>query len=305
MAPHLKHGLVAVGGVVHQDGAFDDVDVGIEHVVEVGSLRVDPCGVARLFVHRRDGNVAEIITGIDCLGIVFLTDHSFEHFGRADDGDVARLVHVADGDLRLAEEVDPVGGGAHIPGINGDYPAIEPAVGTFLGHHIFEVTPYFGSLVDGPGGIATPGEVDPSLALRHAFLAEVGLPTCNLRTSLDEDVFNRLDVGIAEIGGLEVACSSSAQDLVVFGKLNQNRIDIAKGILHVDFLLELFVPKSSPSFHLLGFDEIGVVEETCCSAHVTDGIVADTKRGIGEVELVVVVWSHLLEFLCHERGDIS
>ena len=305
MAPHLKHGLVAVGGVVHQDGAFDDVDVGIEHVVEVGSLRVDPCGVARLFVYRRDDNVAEIITGIDCLGIVFLTDHSFEHFGGADDGDVARLVHIADGNFRLAEEVDPVGGSAHILGINGDYPTIEPTVGTFLWHYVFEVTAHFGSLVDGPGGIPTPSEVDPRLSLRHAFLAEVGLPTCNLWTSLDENIFNCLDVGITEVGGLEVACSLSAQDVVVLGKLNQNGIDVAEGILHVDFLLELFVPKGSPRLHLLGKDEIGIVEETRRAAHITDGIVADTKRGIGEVELVVVVWSHLLEFLCHERGDIS
>ncbi len=83
--------------------------------------------------------------------------------------DVADGIHVAQCHGRLAEVVDEIACRLHVAGVAGDYPAVVPDVAAFAGDGVVQFHTHGIGLLDGPDGVAAPGEVNPRLVLGHHF----------------------------------------------------------------------------------------------------------------------------------------
>ena len=137
--PHFHKGLGAVSAVVHHSASFDYGSVRVHHRVQTYAVRLVPEEIRRV---KRSESIR-----------IF---HLFKNLISADSTYIAYHVHIADGILRLAEEIDEIAGCLDVLGIFRDEPSVKPYRAAFLRNGISEFYPCLRSFIYCPLGVSAP-----------------------------------------------------------------------------------------------------------------------------------------------------
>ena len=208
--------------------------------------------------------------------------------------DVADGIHVAQCHGRLAEVVDEIACRLHVAGVAGDYPAVVPDVAAFAGDGVVQFHTHGIGLLDGPDGVAAPGEVNPRLVLGHHFLAEVGFPAGDVGFHLLEALLGQGD-GLRGVVVHQLLYGDGAVgQLPGVGVDDGGTVGIAVAVLHQYFAAVFGVPEDVPCAGLFGGNKLFVEEDTSGAPHVGHGIVLGLAfRLRGLVQLVANVGRHV------------
>ena len=270
-APHFEYEFGAVAEVTYHGAALHDFPVGILYGIDLQAVRT----------YTFTEEVAEVGTRRDG-GVPF----GFHDFGGGNGADVTYGVHIAQGDAGLAEIVDEVGGSLGITRVFGDYPAVVPDVAAFARHFVGKVYAYRFGFLDGPYGIAAPGEVEPGLVLGHHLLAEIGFPTGNIGLHGFQILLGQ-GYGFGGVVVHQLLHGDGAVGKPAgVGVDDGGSVGVAIAVFHQDFTLVLGVPKAVPAAGFVGGDEVAVVQDAGRAPHIWYGIVGGgASRLTGLVQL--------------------
>ena len=129
------------------------------------------------------------------------------------------------------------------------------------------------SLFYRPYRIPAPGHVQPCFTFSHHFLAKISFPTCYQGFHGFQILLNCID-GCLRIVVHQLLYRNLAFFQILGIGINQcGTICITITFLHQDLVLIFQIPKTGPSPGIFRWNMIGIKKDTCCSPHITDGII--------------------------------
>lgn len=287
-APHFEDELGAVAEVADHGTALYDAVIGVLDRVDADAVGTGAEEVAEV-------GIGKAVGALGIVGIPGFLNLGFHDFGSCYSADVTDGFHVAQGNVRLAKVVDEVAGGFHVAGILGDGPAVVPDITAFAGDDIVEGDTDGPGFVNGPNGIAAPGEVEPGFVFGHHLFAEVGFPAGNVGFHGFQVFFGQGD-GFGGVIVHELLYGDGAVgQLAGMGVDDGGAVGIAVAVFHEDFATVDGIPKATPGGDFFEGFVFLVIEDAGGAPHVGNDVIVGMAAGLAD----------FLQFAADVGGDVG